>query len=473
MSVYNAVYNFNRMSNKLERLGQFKQPIIMALGGFSLVCASMFLVSPFGKFNFFESDSAVIETNTEYFLLNTPVVPQGVTPPKFSPFEKTDRPVNLNLKLSNSFSDTLLSYGIPQEQIWNIQEIAKPFVNLQRLHNGHNIDITLMKNKSVDLNNIDDSMHVVRKISLYASPGIRLEITGDGEHYKAQTFYDKIYEKSFLASGKITQSIAFDAKKAGATPVMIEQFVKLFSLNVDFRQLQKNDSFEFGFDKFQDKEGNVIAHSKLNYASLTVNGKKHEIYYIPNRDGNGNWINENGMNSKPLLMKTPIDGARLSSGFGLRHHPVLGYTKHHTGIDFAAPTGTPIYAAGDGVIVQKYRSGSYGNYIKIRHNQTFSTAYAHMSRFAKFSVGQRVSQGQVIGYVGTTGRSTGPHLHYEVHQSGIPINPLASKVPTVSSITVAMKNTMAENKNKIVALRSGKTIQTVHNSINDIKYKMN
>ena len=470
MPIYNATYSFNRKNNDFDRI---KQPIVVALGVFLLASFCAFTYFPIQKFGFtshFDTDKTRVEK--QYFSLHIPTIPERITPPRFAPFEKTDKPVNLSLKLSNSFADTLLSYGIPQEQITNIQTVATPFVDLRKLHTGHKIDVKLTKNTGVNLRDIDDSVHIVRKISLYASPGVRLEISGDGTRYNSQLFYDKVYEEAYLASGKITSSISVDAKRAGASATMIQQFVKLFSLNVDFRQLQKNDSFEFGFDKFNDKEGNLIGYSRLNYASLTVNGKKNEIYYILDDNGKGIWINEHGMNNKPLLMKTPIDGARLSSGFGSRRHPILGYTRQHTGIDFAAPTGTPIYAAGDGVIVQKYRSGSYGNYIKIRHNGTYDTAYAHMSRFAKHAQGHRVSQGDIIGYVGTTGRSTGPHLHYEIHKTGIPVNPLSDKVPTVSTVTVAMKTKMSESKQKIAQLRTGKEIKMMHASINEIKHKM-
>lgn len=470
MTIYSAAYSFNRKNNSFYKKTILKKPFILATFGFSVLTLFYFAVQNYDLIN--DTQQTESQTEKQYLSIDIPVLPKRVTPPRFAPFEKNDKPINLSLKLNSSFANTLLSYGIPQEQITNIQNVAAPFVALKKLHTGHKIEVRLAKNTGVNLRDIDDSMHIVRKVSLYASPGVRLEISGDGTRYRAETFYDKVYEKSHLVAGKINSSISVDARRAGASPAMIQQFIKLFSLNVDFRQLQKNDSFEFGFDKFTDKDDNIIGYSHLNYASLTVDGKKNEIFYIQNASGKGMWINENGMNNKPLLMKTPIDGARLSSNFGLRRHPILGYTRQHTGIDFAAPTGTPIYASGDGVIAKKYRSGSYGNYIKIRHNGTYDTAYAHMSRFAKYAEGQRVSQGDIIGYVGTTGRSTGPHLHYEVHKNGVPINPLSDKVPTVSTVTAAMKQEMDDAKEKLVQLRSGKEINTVYNSVNAIKDKI-
>jgi murein DD-endopeptidase MepM/ murein hydrolase activator NlpD len=167
------------------------------------------------------------------------------------------------------------------------------------------------------------------------------------------------------------------------------------------------------------------------FASLTLSGKKKAIYRFKGDDGHTEYFDEEGRSAQKALMRTPIDGARLSSGFGQRRHPILGYNKMHRGVDFAAPSGTPIYAAGNGTIVYAGRKGGYGNYIRIRHNGNYDTAYAHMTGFARgMRVGRRVNQGQVIGYVGTTGRSTGPHLHYEVLRQGQQVNPMRIRMPS-------------------------------------------
>jgi murein DD-endopeptidase MepM/ murein hydrolase activator NlpD len=164
---------------------------------------------------------------------------------------------------------------------------------------------------------------------------------------------------------------------------------------------------------------------------LTVNSQPIEIYRFTLKNGDIDYFTEDGWSVRKALMKTPIDGARMSSGFGMRHHPILGYNKMHKGADFAAPTGTPIYAAGDGTLEHVGRKGAYGNYIRIRHNSTLKTAYAHLNKFAKgMSASKRVKQGQIIGYVGTTGRSTGPHLHYEVLLDGKQVNPNRIDLPT-------------------------------------------
>ncbi|MEM6603927.1 MAG: M23 family metallopeptidase, partial [Pseudomonadota bacterium] len=184
----------------------------------------------------------------------------------------------------------------------------------------------------------------------------------------------------------------------------------------------------------------------------------------------GEWYNEKGASNKALLMRTPIDGARISSNYGMRRHPVLGYSKMHRGVDFAAPTGTPIYAAGDGVVTKKYRSRTYGNYIRLRHTGQYSTAYAHLSRFRRgIGVGSSVKQGQVIGYVGNTGRSTGPHLHYEVLKNGKQINPHSKNLPVQKPVSNAKKKLYKKLKAEITRRRSGEMETKTYSSIKDLK----
>ena len=182
------------------------------------------------------------------------------------------------------------------------------------------------------------------------------------------------------------------------------------------------------YETYETEDGDFARYGDVLYASLMVGGKTIPVYRYKSDDGVVDYYRENGTSLKRILMQTPIDGARMSSGYGMRHHPVLGYNKMHKGVDFAAPRGTPIYAAGNGVVEKAGRHGGYGNYIRIRHSNGLKTAYAHMRKFAKgMSDGKRVSQGQVIGYVGTTGRSTGPHLHFEVLKNGKQVNPKSIK----------------------------------------------
>ncbi|WP_455172989.1 M23 family metallopeptidase [Azospirillum largimobile] len=241
-----------------------------------------------------------------------------------------------------------------------------------------------------------------------------------------------VTRKPVAAQGVIRSSLFEAGAQAGVPISVMMAFLQNFSYDVDFqRDLQPGDRFEVMYEKLVTADGTEAGEGELLYASLTLSGDDMPIYRFKTRDGRIDYYNDDGESIRRALLRTPIDGARITSGFGMRHHPILGFSKMHKGVDFGAPSGTPIYAAGRGTIELAERNSSYGNYIRIRHNTEIATAYAHMSRFAKsIRRGARVEQGDVIGYVGTTGRSTGPHLHYEVLKAGHQVNPRSVDLPT-------------------------------------------
>jgi len=234
------------------------------------------------------------------------------------------------------------------------------------------------------------------------------------------------------AKATIDSSLYAAGLQAGVPPAVLVDLIQVYSFSVDFqRDIHGGDSFEVMYEDHVDEDGDVVRQSDILYASLTLRGETERLWRYETSKGEVDYFNEKGESVRRMLMRTPIDGARLSSNFGMRKHPILGYSRMHTGTDFAAPRGTPIYASGNGTVAFAGRKGGYGNYIKIRHNGSYATAYAHMKGFAKgIKRGARVRQGQTIGYVGSTGRSTGPHLHYEVHYNGKAVNPMALKLPT-------------------------------------------
>jgi murein DD-endopeptidase MepM/ murein hydrolase activator NlpD len=241
-------------------------------------------------------------------------------------------------------------------------------------------------------------------------------------------------------AGTIDDSLYLAAERVALPQDVTFGLIKLFSWDVDFqRDLRPGDGFEAMFEEVSLEDGSgAIRGGEVLYAGLTLSGDILDAYRFEIQDGEVEYFDRTGRSLRKFLMRTPVDGARLSSGFGMRRHPILGYSRMHKGVDFAAPTGTPIYAAGSGRVVSAGRNGGYGNYVRIRHTTEFSTAYAHLSRFGQgIRAGQRVRQGQVIGYVGTTGRSTGPHLHYEVLRNNGQINPLSVKQPPTSQLAGA------------------------------------
>jgi murein DD-endopeptidase MepM/ murein hydrolase activator NlpD len=236
----------------------------------------------------------------------------------------------------------------------------------------------------------------------------------------------------------IDESLYLSAARAGIPQNLMLELIKLFSWDVDFqRDVHPGDAFEATFEEVSlEGERDIVRRGDdLLHARLTLSGRELDAYRFERPDGSIEYFDRTGRSLRKFLLRTPVDGARVSSRFGLRKHPILGYSRMHKGVDFAAPSGTPIYAAGSGRVAAAGRNGGYGNYIRIKHNGEYATAYAHLSRFAKgVKRGARVDQGQVIGYVGTTGRSTGPHLHYEVLRHDDQINPLKLKHPALAQL---------------------------------------
>ncbi|MGZ8996890.1 MAG: M23 family metallopeptidase, partial [Rhodospirillales bacterium] len=240
-----------------------------------------------------------------------------------------------------------------------------------------------------------------------------------------------------LAGGIISSSLFADAAASGAPDAVILEMIRAFSYDVDFqRDIHPGDRFSILFEQVSDRDGNVLASGDLLHARLVLAGKEHSLYRHVGADGEPGYYTRDGRSVRTSLLRTPVNGARLSSAFGMRRHPVLGFSRMHRGIDFAAPTGTPVYASGDGRVSFVGRNNGYGNYVRIDHDGGYATAYAHLSRFASgLKHNARVRQGQVIGHVGSTGVSTGPHLHYEIFVDGRQVNPLEVKAVGQARLT--------------------------------------
>ena len=237
-----------------------------------------------------------------------------------------------------------------------------------------------------------------------------------------------------VPAGAVIDGALYDTAKSANVPVKaLEEFVRVMGFTVDFqRQLRKGDSFALIYERTIDRlTGAELDAGKLHYASMNLSGEPLHFFRHEHRDGQVGWYDETGASAVRTLMRTPVNGARISSNFGMRKHPTKGYNAMHRGVDFAVPTGTPIVAAGSGRVEAAGWNGSYGRYIRIRHSGTYKTAYAHLSRIASgIGSGSIVKQGQVIGFVGSTGRSTGPHLHYEILVNNRKVNPMTIKLPT-------------------------------------------
>ncbi len=251
----------------------------------------------------------------------------------------------------------------------------------------------------------------------------------------AQEVAKELDERVVALNGTITSSLSVAGQEAGVPYSVLGRLISVYSWDIDFqRDIREGDTFEIMYETFTDENGEQLKTGDIIYANLSLSGRPIEIFRFEMSDGTIDWFKRDGVSVKRALMKTPINGARLSSGYGMRKHPVLGYNKMHKGLDFAAPTGTPIYASGNGVVEEAGWKGGYGKYVRIRHRNGLHTAYAHMNRI-KVSKGQRVQQKDIIGTVGTTGRSTGPHLHYEVLINRKQVNPRRVDLPLGIKLT--------------------------------------
>lgn len=342
-------------------------------------------------------------------------------------------PVTLSLQVKPG--DTLMALltgaGVESRDAYAAIEAMKEVYSPRHLRPGQEIAVSLLPRHPLDGPGPDmlQALHlrpsVEQDIEVVRQPG------DENSDYAALTVDRPLEKRQHYGRGTIDTSLYQAAMDAGVPNRTLVDLIRAYSFDVDFqRDIQAGDAFEVVYETFVDEDGQLARSGDVLYAQMKLSGEELQFYQFTPESGVTDFFNAKGQSVRKTLMRTPIDGARISSGYGMRHHPVLGYSKMHKGVDFAAPRGTPIYAAGDGVVQRANRFSSYGNYIRIRHNGTYDTAYAHLQGFAKgVAAGKRVRQGDIIGYVGTTGRSTGPHLHYEVLENGKQANPGSIKLP--------------------------------------------
>ena len=332
---------------------------------------------------------------------------------------------NYEVKKGDSIQKILKKYKIKNSEIQSFIKQYKQYVNSKQLLVGNNIEITIKKTPANKENSII-------RVSVPITKSTTIEVTKNEEgKIISEKIITKLYKRRVLAENVIKKSLYNSAVNAKINPETIIEFARIFGFEIDFqRDIRKNDYFKIVYDKYFDENGEFVKSGSILFAQMSVKEREITLYKFGN-DKDYGYFDINGKSVEKALMKTPINGARLSSSFGMRKHPILGYNKMHKGTDFAAPAGTPIMASGSGTIVHAKWCGGGGNCVKIKHNSTYQTVYAHMKAFARgIKSGKKVRQGQVIGYVGSTGMSTGPHLHYEVIVNGKKVNSQKLKLPS-------------------------------------------
>ena len=357
---------------------------------------------------------------------------------------------NHKIKSGETFDRILNNYSINKEEINIIKKNISKKININKLNTNQKIQITL-----------DQTNNRIKEFIFQISntEKIYLSKNSNDSIFNEEILTIKLDKKIFYKENIILQSLYKAATDQNIPPNIIIEFARVYGFQVDFqRDIRKEDKFQIMYEVFIGKNKKVIETGKILFANLKLSGQDNSLYYY-DKKGNEGHYDKNGKSVQKALMKTPINGARLSSSYGMRKHPIDGFNKMHRGTDFAAPKGTPIMASGNGIVKKAGWCGGGGNCVKIRHNSTYETIYAHMSKFARgIKKGVRVKQGQTIGYVGSTGKSTGPHLHYEVVVNGKKVNSQKLKLPSGKILKGKNRELFETNKIKLNVLKSEKII---------------
>ena len=355
---------------------------------------------------------------------------------KRSFFESLKSPyTEFNYKIENndSIGKILKKFRINDNEIQKIIEGLKKN-KLTNIYAGRDLNIILKR--------LDNGSNSILRVEYPINNTLSVEIRKNKDLIEIRENILKLNKKEVVIRNTINNNLYSAATEAGIEPNIIIEFARIYGFEIDFqRDIRKGDIFEIYYEKYLDDNNIVRDTGKIIYAHMNVNNREINLYNFKDKDENG-YYDISGKSIVKSLMKTPINGARLSSSFGMRKHPILGFNKMHRGTDFAAPTGTPIMASGSGTVTRARWCGGGGNCVKIRHNSIYETIYAHMSKFASgIKEGKKVKQGQIIGYVGSTGMSTGPHLHYEVVVNGKKVNSQKLNLPSGK----ILKNKAREN----------------------------
>ena len=349
-----------------------------------------------------------------------------------------------------TFDKILRFYSINEKEIIDIKNRISKKVNLNKLNTNQKIFFT-----------IDQKNNLIKEFIFKVSNTEKIYLTRniDTDEFNQKTLVTSLNKNILYKENIILDSLYKSASKQKIPANIIIEFARIYGFQVDFqRDIRKKDSFQIMYEVFVDDNNSIIEAGNILFANLKLSGENNSLYFFDEKGSEGHY-DKNGKSIKKALMKTPINGARLSSPFGMRKHPIDGFNKMHRGTDFAAPMGTPIMASGDGVIKKAGWCGGGGNCVVIRHNSTYQTVYAHMKNFAQgIRSGVRVKQAQIIGYVGSTGKSTGPHLHYEVIVNGKKINSQTLKLPSGKILKGEEREIFETKKIKLEVLKSEKIV---------------
>ena len=355
--------------------------------------------------------------------------------------------INYIIETGDTFEKILNEINVPKNEKKKVIKKISKFKFVNKLYKGQKISFKVDRKKPVKILGFSVQTSKTKTIKFSRNTAI--------DDFEWTEIEKNLEQVIVFKEAEITNNLYSSAIEIGISPNVIIDFARIYGFQVDFqRDIWKDDSFQLVYETFLDGNGKILETGNIIYANLILQGRENSLYIFKNKKDHDHF-DQFGKSIRKSLMKTPINGARLSSSFGIRKHPILGFNKMHKGTDFAAPMGTPIMASGDGKITRSRWCGGGGNCVKIKHNSAYSTLYAHMSKFGRgIKEGVRVKQGQIIGYVGSTGMSTGPHLHYEVIENGIKVNSQKLKLPSGKILKGKARELFEIEKIKIDVLKS-------------------
>jgi murein DD-endopeptidase MepM/ murein hydrolase activator NlpD len=368
----------------------------------------------------------------------------------FENLEPKFKTITHKIREGETFDKILKNYSIQEEEILSVKKKLSKKINLNKLNTNQKIQFT-----------INQSENQLKEFTFQISNSEKIYLTKNNEKsdFNQEIILTKLNKEIVYKENIILNSLYKSASKRKVPINIIIEFARIYGFEVDFqRDIRRRDSFQMMYEVFKDDNKKIIETGEILFANLKLSGQDKPLYFFDSKNTKGHF-DKSGKSSQKALMKTPINGARLSSPFGMRKHPIDGFNKMHRGTDFAAPLGTPIMASGNGVIKKAGWCGGGGNCVVIKHNSTYQTVYAHMSKFAGgIRSGVRVKQGQTIGFVGSTGKSTGPHLHYEVIVNGKKINSQTLKLPSGKILKGKERELFETSRIKLEVLKSEKII---------------
>jgi murein DD-endopeptidase MepM/ murein hydrolase activator NlpD len=339
-------------------------------------------------------------------------------------FGSTLEETRVRVAAGDTLYQILCKKGLGRREAYDLTQAMRPVFNPAQLRQGQELSMGFVRGP--------EGSDMLQVLTLSLDAKTRVEVMRGNDHcFKARRVERQLQKRPARFAAEVSSSLYQAARDQGLPLSVLMKLIRVYSYDVDFqRDLHSGDRVEILYEEKTTPEGRRVEAGDILYAAIRTNGRTLRVYRHETQDGNARFFDSEGNSVRKALMVTPVDGAAISSGYGMRRHPILGYNRMHKGLDFAAPKGTPIMAGGDGVVTYAGPRGSYGNYVHIRHPNNYETVYAHMSRHAEgVQSGKRVKQGETIGYVGSTGRSTGPHLHYEIRHAGKSINPSTLKAP--------------------------------------------